>query len=109
VSEDTGVGPAPAELLALRREHVRALDRDGRAAGWRGGPATSLTRWFTLEYREPPFGSESGKGGEPSVEVPIADLKAFVAHIALERRRKSLRDPASETTSPERDEKRGQG
>jgi hypothetical protein len=29
VSEDTGVGPAPAELVALRREHVHALARDG--------------------------------------------------------------------------------
>jgi hypothetical protein len=47
--------------------------------------------------------------GEPSVEVQIAELEAFVARVALERRVKSLRDALSEATSPERDANRRPG
>jgi hypothetical protein len=33
--------------------------------------------------------------GEPSVEVPIDDLVAFVAHVVIERRKSALRENAS--------------
>ena len=45
--------------------------------------------------------------GEPSVEVPIDDLVAFVAHVVTERRIREMREVVNSGELLERDEKRG--